>query len=354
MYFFVNNLMMKEAYIFVTKMLQIYNKEICWEMIKMIKIINSLKNSYKRKIMIFAVISLFTAFTLNEITNKESYIIYYENQPVGITKARPQVVYKAYGDAKAKFYSEGKNISDDKIYLEKTGKKYGNVKYIGENEISETIYSRLDDKEPILVGKSTQLFKYVNPYYEECEYVYDDTMFEDEIKVTRDEASGTRAVTVMETYYNGKKHDRKILETKVITKAVPRVVHIGTKKRPEYILPVTDYVLTSDFGPRWGTNHNGIDLAVPTGTDVMAAKDGTVIQAGWNGGYGISVYIDHGNGVVTRYGHMSKTLVSVGQAVKQGDIVGLSGSTGDSTGPHVHFEIREDGAPIDPVKYISY
>ena len=149
---------MKEAYIFVTKMLQIYNKGICWEMIKMIKIINSLKNSYKRKIMIFVVISLFMAFAFNEITNKDSYIIYYENQPVGITKVRPQVVYKAYGDAKAKFYSEGKNISDDEIYLEKTGKKYGNVKYIGENEISETIYSRLDDKEPILVGKSTQLF----------------------------------------------------------------------------------------------------------------------------------------------------------------------------------------------------
>ncbi len=266
----------------------------------MIKKNYSLKNSYKRKTALFTVIIVFMVLIGNAFNGKKN-IIYYENQPVAAIKSKPAEVY-----------------------------------------------------EPLLTGKTTQFYKYVNPYYEECEYVYDDTMYEDEVKVTQEEASGTRAVTVKETYFNGKKHDMEIVETEIITKAVPRVVHIGTMKRPEYILPVTDYVFTSGFGKRWGTNHNGIDLAVPTGTSVMAAKDGTVIQAGWNGGYGISVYIDHGNGIITRYGHMSETLVSVGQTVKQGDVIGLSGSTGDSTGPHVHFEIREDGTPVDPVKYVNY
>ncbi len=320
----------------------------------MINVFNSLKISYKRKIMIFAAFIIFAAFVGQAYKNRSSYMIYYDNRPVAVTKANPSAVYEAYGDAKAKLLSEGKtNIKDD-IYIEETSKRNSNVNYIGENEIAEVLYSRMDDKEPILTGKTTQIFKYVNPYYTEVMYVYDDSMYEDEVKVTQDEAPGTREVTVIETYYNGERRDRKILETNVVTEAVPRVVHIGTVKRPDYILPVTDYILTSCFGPRWGTNHNGIDLAVPTGTNVMASAAGTVIQSGWNGGYGISVYIDHGNGVVTRYGHMSETLVSVGQTVKQGDILGLSGSTGDSTGPHVHFEMREKDVPVDPGKYVSY
>lgn len=320
----------------------------------MISVFNSLKISYKRKIMIFAAIIIFAAFVGQIFQNRNWYMIYYDNQPVAVTKAKPSAVYEAYGDAKAKLFSEGKSDIKDNIYIEETNQRSNSVNYIGENEIAEVLYSRMDDKEPILTGKTTQVFKYVNPYYVEVQYVYDDTMYEDEIEVTQEEAPGTREVTIIETYYNGERHDRKILETNVVTKAVPRVVHIGTIKRPDYILPVSNYVLTSCFGPRWGTNHNGIDLAVPTGTSVMAAAGGTVIQSGWNGGYGISVYVDHGNGVITRYGHMSETLVSVGQTVKQGDVIGLSGSTGDSTGPHVHFEMREKDVPVDPAKYVSY
>ena len=320
----------------------------------MINFINSLKNSYKRKFLFFAAFIILAACVGEAYKNKSWYTIYLDNQAVAVTRVNPKKVYEAYGEAKARYYAEGKDTVRDSIYIKETGKRDTDIEYMGEAEIAEAIYTRLDDKEPILTGKTTQIFKYVNPYYVECEYVYDDSMYEDEMMMTQDEAPGMREVTVLETYYNGERHDRKMLETNVITEAVPRVVHIGTIKRPEYILPVTDYILTSCFGPRWGTNHNGIDLAVPTGTDVRAAKEGLVIQAGWNGGYGISVYIDHGNGVVTRYGHMSESLVSVGQTVKQGDIIGLSGSTGDSTGPHVHFEIREGDVAVDPANYVSF
>jgi murein DD-endopeptidase MepM/ murein hydrolase activator NlpD len=117
------------------------------------------------------------------------------------------------------------------------------------------------------------------------------------------------------------------------------------------IWPVSGPV-TSGFGMRWGRMHEGIDIAVPTGTAVHAAASGTVIHAGWLGGYGNLVVIDHGNGLATAYGHNSSIVVGVGQSVSQGDTIALSGSTGNSTGPHVHFEVRVNGAAVDPLLYL--
>ena len=111
-------------------------------------------------------------------------------------------------------------------------------------------------------------------------------------------------------------------------------------------------VFTSGFGWRWGRMHEGIDLAVPTGTPVVAAASGTVVVAGWLGGYGNLVVIDHGNGIATAYGHNTSVTVSYGQSVAQGQLVAYSGSTGHSTGPHVHFEVRVNGTPVDPLGYL--
>jgi murein DD-endopeptidase MepM/ murein hydrolase activator NlpD len=98
--------------------------------------------------------------------------------------------------------------------------------------------------------------------------------------------------------------------------------------------------------------HEGIDIAVPTGTPVHASASGTVIHSGWLGGYGNLVVIDHGNGLATAYAHNSVLIVTVGQAVSQGQTVSLSGSTGHSSGPHVHFEVRVNGAAVDPLLYL--
>ncbi|MGI9604244.1 MAG: M23 family metallopeptidase, partial [Acidimicrobiales bacterium] len=111
-------------------------------------------------------------------------------------------------------------------------------------------------------------------------------------------------------------------------------------------------VVTSRFGPRWGRMHQGIDIAAPSGTPVYAAAGGTVIQAGFNGGYGNAVVIDHGGGLSTVYAHHSSLTVSAGQSVGAGTQVGLMGSTGNSTGPHVHFEVRINGTPYDPLAYL--
>ena len=114
----------------------------------------------------------------------------------------------------------------------------------------------------------------------------------------------------------------------------------------------TNGTITSGFGYRWGALHAGVDIANNVGTPVRAAKAGTVILAGWNGGYGNCIVIDHGGGFSTLYGHMSRLRASEGDRVSQGDLIGDMGSTGNSTGPHLHFEIRENGAPIDPHRYL--
>lgn len=98
--------------------------------------------------------------------------------------------------------------------------------------------------------------------------------------------------------------------------------------------------------------HAGIDIAVPTGTDVLAADRGRVMMSGWNGGYGYFIAIDHGNGLATAYAHNSRLLVKEGEVVAQGQVIAKSGSTGLSTGPHLHFEVRKDGAPVDPMGYL--
>jgi murein DD-endopeptidase MepM/ murein hydrolase activator NlpD len=112
-------------------------------------------------------------------------------------------------------------------------------------------------------------------------------------------------------------------------------------------------VLTSTFGMRWGRMHEGIDIGAAQGTPIYAAAGGTVNYAGWEGGYGNLTVIDHGNGLATAYGHQSQLAVSSGQTVSRGQVIGYVGSTGHSTGPHLHFEVRVNGVPNDPLSYLS-
>jgi len=118
-----------------------------------------------------------------------------------------------------------------------------------------------------------------------------------------------------------------------------------------FIWPVSGPI-TSPFGMRWGTLHPGIDIGVPSGTPVHAAASGTVIWCGWMSGYGNLVMIDHHNGLVTLYGHNTSVAVSCNEDVSQGQVVSYSGCTGFCTGPHVHFEVRVHGAPVDPLGYL--
>lgn len=128
-----------------------------------------------------------------------------------------------------------------------------------------------------------------------------------------------------------------------------------TKPTAAWVSPMPGAGTTSCYGQRWGTLHAGVDLAEPAGTPIHAVATGIVVNAGWAfTGYGISVVIDHGNGYLTHYAHQSRTAVSVGAKVTAGQTIGYEGSTGDSTGPHLHFEVHQGQLwnQIDPAPFM--
>lgn len=118
--------------------------------------------------------------------------------------------------------------------------------------------------------------------------------------------------------------------------------------------PTASGRVSSEFGPRWGTVHKGIDIALPTGTPIVASDSGVVARSYYSSSYGEVVFINHGGGIVTVYAHNSKRLVSEGQSVSKGQVIAYSGNTGDSTGPHLHFEVVVNGAKVNPRNYINF
>lgn len=194
---------------------------------------------------------------------------------------------------------------------------------------------------------------YQETYNAEVQYVYNDNKYTNETTVLNEGTPGQRQVTALVTYQNGSETSREIVSESVIQESTPRVIEQGTMVPPTFIKPLAGGTFTSGFGQRWGRQHKGIDWACPIGTAINASCGGRVVRAGWFSGYGYCVEIAHSNGTHTRYGHLSKVLVSVGDTVAQGDRVALSGNTGDSTGPHVHFEIIVGGTAVDPLSYLN-
>lgn len=179
-------------------------------------------------------------------------------------------------------------------------------------------------------------------------------------EVTRQEPStGFRKAVALISYRNDKEIDKQIVKEEVLMEAVPKIVERGTKIPPTYIKPLSGGRITSRFGRRTSptrgasSNHKGVDWGVPVGSSIYAASGGTVTRAGWYGGYGYVVFIRHPGGTETRYAHLSRVLVSVGQSVKQGQRIALSGNTGVSTGPHLHFEILINGVAVNPLNYLE-
>lgn len=172
-------------------------------------------------------------------------------------------------------------------------------------------------------------------------------------KVIQQGEKGLREVTYRIVAVNGMETDRKVLNEKVLKEAKPQIVERSsqTMVASRGVSRPSGAILSS-FGKRNGRMHTGVDLAIPYGSPVRAAQAGKVIRAGWYGGYGKCVEVSDGNGMVTRYAHLSGIDVSVGQSVEKGAVVGKVGSTGRSTGPHLHFEVIVNGVPRNPVGYL--
>lgn len=195
-------------------------------------------------------------------------------------------------------------------------------------------------------------------YNAEVEYIDVEDWYTNQTEVVQQPSAGFRKIIAKSTYLNDKEVNREIIKEEVVMEAVAKIVKRGTKIPPSYIKPISGGRQTSGFGRRSrptkgaSTYHKGVDWAVPTGTAVCASCGGTVEKAGWGSGYGYVVYINHEDGRQTRYGHLSKVLVKAGQTVKQGEKIALSGSTGVSTGPHLHFEILINGTQVNPLEYL--
>lgn len=200
---------------------------------------------------------------------------------------------------------------------------------------------------------------YTAPIERKTTYVENANIYEGSNKVIDSGADGEKQVVALVTKVNGKEIERTVLQEEVLVAAKDKIIEKGTKALPSkgatgsFIMPLASYTLSSGYGYRWGGFHYGIDLAAPTGTTVRASDGGTVIFAGWSGGYGNLVVIDHGDGITTKYGHNSSISVSEGQKVSQYQEIAKVGSTGQSTGPHCHFEIRFDGTPANPLNYVN-
>ena len=211
--------------------------------------------------------------------------------------------------------------------------------------------------QPELTIMTIEQSTYEEEYFAEVEYVYNDNWYTTKSVVLQEQEAGYHEVTALITKRNGTEESREMIDEVVLKEPVKKIVEVGTQTPPTYIKPLSGGRQTSGFGRRKAptkgasTNHRAIDWATPTGTAIWASSGGTVSVAGWQSGYGYVVYINHPDGNQTRYGHLSKILVSPGQKVKQGQKIALSGNTGRSTGPHLHFELRVNGTPVNPYNY---
>ena len=230
---------------------------------------------------------------------------------------------------------------------------------------SERTTIRPQDNIIVTVPEPELSVKYViEKYYEEdyeaeVQYVDNDSWYTTQTKVLQEPSAGHRKVVALITYMDNSEESREIEKEEITYQAVPKIVERGTIVPPTYIKPISGGRLSSGFGKRTApkkgasTYHKGVDWATPVGTSVVASSSGTVTRAGWGSGYGYCVYIRHPDGKETRYGHLSKVLVSVGQSVSQGQRIALSGNTGVSTGPHLHFEILVGGSQVNPLNYLN-
>ncbi|MBE5841910.1 MAG: M23 family metallopeptidase [Butyrivibrio sp.] len=235
------------------------------------------------------------------------------------------------------------------------------------NESLEDEFTRIRTQDELIVTvpePELSVVYTVQEYYEEdyeaeVQYVDNDSWYTTQTKVLQEPSAGHRKVVAQITYTDKSETSREIEKEEITYKAVPKIVERGTIVPPTYIKPISGGRLTSGFGkrnrPTRGASsfHKGVDWATPVGTAVVASSSGTVTRAGWGSGYGYCVYIRHPDGRETRYGHLSKVLVTVGQSVSQGQKIALSGNTGVSTGPHLHFEILVNGSQVNPLNYLN-
>ncbi|KNZ69241.1 peptidase M23 [Thermincola ferriacetica] len=218
---------------------------------------------------------------------------------------------------------------------------------------------KLVKEEPLLtvVVEAKATVKETIPY--NVKVIADKSMWKGRQKINQKGENGSREVTYKLVLANGTVENRTVLNQKVIKPAKDQIVVRGarlvvaSRGGSGRLAWPTGGRITSPFGSRWGSMHTGLDIDGYTGQPVGAAEDGRVVSTGWDGAYGKQVTIDHGNGLRTKYAHLSKIEVSPGEYVSRGQLIGEVGSTGRSTGSHLHFEVMVGGSFRNPLPYLK-
>jgi murein DD-endopeptidase MepM/ murein hydrolase activator NlpD len=192
----------------------------------------------------------------------------------------------------------------------------------------------------------------------EKEVIEDSSMYKGDTKVKQEGKDGLREVTYKVSEQNGKQTQKVVIDENILQEPMSHVAIKGTKVIPSrgdgsFAWPAVGGYISSKQGQRWGKLHKGIDIARPSDRTIKASDNGIVQSAGWSGGYGNKVVINHQNGFETVYAHLSSIDVKVGQTVSKGMKIGVMGSTGNSTGVHLHFEIYKNGNLENPLNYLK-
>ena len=298
-------------------------------------------------------------------------------------------IYKVSLNGETLGYCEDKDALQNKIndYMEKGEEGQKNVAFVQIDDMPEYQMClqkkgiTTNDDEIFTAIKSTGITYY--RYYtiaddgkEKLSMSTFDEAEETIKELKKKESRNSKDLTIIEKYeielpelYTQEKAVAKLYEKKIVvvaptTNTYPSIPSSGfslsrsiiTKKVDlgmSLVKPVSG-IVTSRFGARWGSTHTGTDIGAPSGTAIKAVAGGKVIFSGWKGTLGKFIVVDHGNGIQSYYAHCSTLLVSKGDTVTAGQQIGKVGNTGRSTGPHLHFEIRKNGAAVNPQSYIRF
>ncbi|GIM45336.1 peptidase M23 [Collibacillus ludicampi] len=227
-----------------------------------------------------------------------------------------------------------------------------------ENEITEGQTLDLVTTQPLLTVKTVNDIERTVDIDYDVKYQDDPSLPAGQTKVITEGQEGQKKQWIRQIKRNGTVVKEDVLREETLKEKVDKIIARGTKQTGEadgdWIWPTDSRVITSPYG-EWRGNeaHPGVDIGAPFGSPVWATNSGRVIFAGWdNGGYGLCVRIDHGNGIVSIYGHLSAVEVSVGDLVDKGQMIGKVGMTGEATGPHLHYEVHVGGVRVNPGPYM--
>lgn len=207
------------------------------------------------------------------------------------------------------------------------------------------------------VAIQEEVYKRENISYSK-EVVENSKMFKGDKKVKQNGQYGEKLVNYVVTKVNGQVSKQDVITEKVVKEPVTEIIEKGTKVVPSrgsgsLGWPAVGGYISSQMGTRWGRMHNGIDIARPSNRSILAADNGTVVSAGYDGAYGNRIVINHNNGLKTTYSHLNSISVNVGQTVSKGQTIGVMGQTGRSTGVHLHFEVYSNGRLVNPMSYLN-